>query len=267
MAEPIVVSELHIYPIKSTRGISLHQAQLGARGFERDRRWMIVDAEGLFISQRTHPRLALISTELSPDAICVGAPGMEMLKLPIAHRGNERGRVQVWDDVVEAIPFTALAHQWFSEFLGVQCRVVYMPDETVRRVNPPYGGETDVVSFADAFPVLLISQPSLDDLNTRLSRPVPMNRFRPNIVVRGCAPYDEDRWKKFRVGDVVFQGVKRCSRCVTTTVDQATGTRGDEPLATLARYRNVDGKVYFGQNLLPVTTGPLHVGDRVELIT
>ena len=142
-----------------------------------------------------------------------------------------------------------------------------MPEEILRPVNPDYAREGDIVSFADAFPLLLISQASLDDLNSKLAVPVPMNRFRPNIVINGCGAFDEDGWKKIRVGNMVFHVMKPCGRCVTTTVDQSTGVQGKEPLATLSKYRKVDGKVLFGQNVIPEKRGMVHVGDVVEVIS
>jgi len=142
-----------------------------------------------------------------------------------------------------------------------------MPEESLRPVDPDYAREGDIVSFADAFPLLLISQPSLDDLNSRLVVPVPMNRFRPNIVVSGCGAYDEDKWKIIRVGGTFFHVKKPCSRCVTTTIDQTTGVQGKEPLATLSKYRNIDGEVFFGQNIIPEGLGVLHIGDLVEVVS
>jgi uncharacterized protein YcbX len=183
----MVLTEIHIYPIKSTKGISLQSGLVERRGIQFDRRWMVVDKAGMFLSQRDHPRLALVSTK--------------------------------------------------------------------------------IVSFADAFPLLLISQASLDDLNSKLAVPVPMNRFRPNIVISGCNTFDEDKWKEIRVGETVFYVIKPCARCVTTTVDQTTGVQGKEPLATLSKYRKVDGQVLFGQNVIPEKRGMLRVGDIVEVIS
>jgi len=157
------------------------------------------------------------------------------------------------------------AGEWFTRLLGVRSQLVYMPDDVVRPVDPTYGVSTDRVSFADGFPFLLISQESLDDLNRRLAVPLPMNRFRPNLVVSGCAPFAEDGWPGFAAGGVEFRVVKPCARCVITTTDQATGERGREPLRTLATYRNVGGKVMFGQNVIHRGTGSLELGNRVEL--
>jgi uncharacterized protein YcbX len=263
----MVLSEIIIYPIKSTKGLSLQTAHVERRGIQFDRRWMVVDEAGMFLSQRDYPRLALISTQINSDVLRVFAAKMPALDLPRKPDSHDVMRVQVHDDITKGVSAGEKARSWFSEFLGVSCRVVFMPEEIFRPVDPDYAREGDIVSFADVFPLLLISQPSLDDLNSRLAVPVPMNRFRPNIVIGGCGAYDEDRWKEIQVGGITFHVMKPCSRCVTTTVDQTTGVQGKEPLATLSKYRNVGGKVLFGQNVIPEKSGMLHVGDIVELIS
>ena len=263
----MILTEINIYPIKSTKGISLQNARVEKRGIENDRRWMVVDEEGVFISQREAPRLALISVAIGTTHLTLSAPGAKNLSIPIKPVGTARLSVRVWDDVVTATFAGEDAASWFSEFLGLPCSVVHMPEETLRPVEPEYAQGADIVSFADGFPLLLISQPSLDDLNSRLAKPVPMNRFRPNIVVSGCGPYAEDRWNTIRIGQLAFRVVKPCSRCVTTTVDQSTGVSGKEPLATLSKYRNVNGNVHFGQNVIPESTGVIRAGDQVELIS
>src|SRR5208283_5046615 len=247
----MVLSEINIYPIKSTKGISLQSALVERRGIQFDRRWMVVDETGMFLSQRDHPRLALVSTTIESDCLRVIAAGMLPLELPKRPKPEEIVQVQVHDDITKGVSAGEEARKWFSNFLGVPCRVVFMPEEILRPVDPDYAGEGDIVSFADAFPLLLISESSLDDLNSRLAVPVPMNRFRPNIVISGCGAFDEDKWKRIRVGDTVFHVMKPCARCTTTTVDQTTGVQGKEPLATLSKYRKVNGKVLFGQNIIP----------------
>ena len=263
----MTLSEINIYPIKSTRGIPLRSAHVERRGIQFDRRWMLVDVSGVFISQRDVPRLALISTLLGGDAFTVNAPGMQSLLLPKTLISSASISAQVWEDMVRVIPAGSVADEWFSEFLGLACRLVYMPDDTLRPVEPEFASTSDIVSLADAFPLLLISQPSLDDLNERLAVPVPMNRFRPNLVVNGCGAFDEDRWKGIRIGDILLRVVKPCSRCVTTTVDQATGIQGKEPLVTLSQYRKFNGKVCFGQNVIPENDAVVNIGDRVEIIS
>jgi uncharacterized protein YcbX len=258
------LSEIHIYPIKSARGISLSSAHVDRRGLEYDRRWMVVDELGAFLSQRSLPRMALIRVELSPSHLCVGAEGMNELRLPLRPESGDPLRVTVWDDSFEALDTGAEAATWFSKVLSRPCRLVYMNDETERFVNPIYAPEKTIVSFADAFPFLLISQASLDDLNARLADPVPMNRFRPNLVVEGSNAYDEDTWANVRIGALSFRIAKPCSRCAVPTVDQETGLRGEEPMLTLSTYRTADGKIYFGQNLTHEKEGMLAVGEEVH---
>ncbi len=264
---PITLCEINIYPIKSTKGISLQSARVERRGLQFDRRWMIVDEAGVFLSQREFPRLALVSARIDGEALLVNAPGMGELFLGATSENNSAINVRVWDDDVKAVTAGEAAKKWFTEFLGAQCQPVFMPEESTRPVKPKYSRDNDIVSFADGYPLLLISRASLADLNLRLATPVPMNRFRPNLVVDGCDAYAEDTWKDIRVGDTIFHVAKPCERCVTTTVDQTTGVAGKEPLATLSRYRNVGGAVLFGQNLLPANLGVLRVGDPVEALS
>jgi uncharacterized protein YcbX len=267
MKSTIRVSEINIYPIKSMKGITLHTAYVERRGIQFDRRWMLVDEAGRFISQREVSRLALLSTLLNNDTLTVNAPGKQALHLPMTLAGSERISAQLWDDTILVLPAGKERDRWFSEFLGVGCRLVYMPDDTIRPVASEFALASDIVSLADGFPLLLISESSLDDLNARLADPVPMNRFRPSIVVTGCAAFEEDKWKRIQIGNLVLRVVKPCSRCVTTTVDQATGVQGKEPLATLSQYRKVNGKVYFGQNAIPENNAVVNIGDRLTVIS
>jgi len=260
------ISEINIYPVKSTKGIRLDSAHVERRGLRFDRRWMVVDESGLFISQRDVSKLALISTSVGEAMLTLSAEGRSSLSLPLIPTDNALASARVWEDEVRVCWMGKEADEWLTTFLGIRCRLVYMPDKTMRRVNPDYASPADVVSLADAFPVLLISQASLDDLNSRLSQPVPMNRFRPNIVVSGSKAFEEDSWRRIRLGSLVLRIVKPCSRCVTTTVDQATGVSGKEPLATLAGYRTRNGNVYFGQNAIPENDALIHTNDEIEIL-
>ncbi len=262
----MTLSEINVYPIKSAKGISVRIAPVERRGIQFDRRWMVVDASGIFLSQRGFPRLALIETHLGSNSLQVNAPGMNTLTLSLQPSGGDPIRVQVWDDGVDAISAGDEAQKWFSTYLDTPSQLVFMPENSIRRVESESAIHNDIVSFADGFPLLLISQQSLDDLNNRLATPVPMNRFRPNIVVDDSSAFAEDRWKKIRIGTMLFYVVKPCSRCITTTVDQETGIQGKEPLTTLSQYRKVDGNVLFGQNLIPESIGTINIGDRVEII-
>lgn len=255
------LSEINIYPIKSARGISVPSAKLDDRGLEFDRRWMVVDENGHFLTQRILPKMAIIGVSLQSDHLSVGARGMQNLTIPLVSPSTKAVRVQIWSDSLDALDVGEEAASWFTEVLGLSCRLVQMPGQGVRSVNPKYAPPDTPVSFADAFPVLLISTASLADLNARLAEPVPMNRFRPNIVIDGSGAYEEDSWKCVRVGSVLFSVVKPCSRCTVPTVNQDTGESGKEPLRTLSTYRVRDSNVYFGQNLIHENRGILNVGD------
>ena len=261
----LAVSRLFVYPIKSLGGMQLDAAEVEARGFRHDRRWMLGDDRGVFLSQRRHPRMALARVIVEGERLVVNAPGMPELELPLRPEPVARLRVSVWGDEVEAAACGGEADRWFAGFLGTACRLVYMPDETQRVVDSPYAVAGDLVGFADAFPLLVLSEASLDDLNSRLVEPVPVDRFRPNVVVAGCAPYDEDRWPRVRAGGVGFRLAEPCSRCAVTTVDQSSGERGREPLRTLASYRRVGEEVFFGRNAIADGKGTLRAGDAVEV--
>lgn len=260
-----VFSELYVYPIKSMGGISLQEARLDGRGIEHDRRWMLVDGNRKFMSQRRHPRMALISTRLTDEYLIVEAPGMAALGLPLKSEGRPKLFVQVWSDVVRAVPIGDEADEWFGEFLNTRCRLVYMPDEEVRQVDQEYAEAGDRVGFADGFPLLVISRASLNDLGERLGREVPVDRFRPNLVVEGSGAFDEDGWRGLSAGGVNLRVVKPCSRCSIVMTDQASGERDKEVLATLAGYRRAGKKIFFGQNLAHDSVGTLSVGDAVEV--
>ena len=259
------LSGLHVYPIKSCAGIPLRTAEVDGRSIRHDRRWMLVDRNGVFLSQREIPRLSLIRVSIAEDGLVLEAPGMPDLRMPFESEGGPM-LARVWDDPVETVSVGRESDIWFSQFLGVSCRLVYLPDRSVRPVDPVYAQPGDRVGLADGFPFLMISEASLDDLNGRLDEPLPMDRFRPSLVVRGCEPFAEDGWGCVRVGGITFRVVKPCARCKITTVDQASAETGKEPLRTLATYRKVGSEVYFGQNLIHDSTGVLNVGDAVEVI-
>ncbi|MDQ6669176.1 MAG: MOSC domain-containing protein [Chloroflexota bacterium] len=262
----VVVSGLFVYPVKSCAGTALERAELGGRGIQHDREFMLVDPSGQFLTQRQLPRMALIHPTRSPDALELTAPGMPPLRLG-PRRSGERQEVTVWRDRVGAIDQGQAAADWLSTYLGTACRLVRQADDAVRKVDPEFAREpSDEVSFADGFPLLLISEESLADLNARLEVALPMNRFRPNVVVRGVGePYAEDSWRQVSIGGVRFSLVKACARCAVTTTDQLSAERGREPLATLATYRRVARGVLFGQNLIHHTRGMLRSGDAVQI--
>lgn len=260
------LSSLHVYPIKSCRGVTVPAWEVDRFGLRLDRRWMVVDQQGLFLTQRKHPVMATIRVGLEPDALEMSAPGMADLRVEREPGGGDAVQVRVWEDFVDAWAPDPHADHWFSDYMGTSLRLAYMPEHVVRPVSTywsPAGGRT---SFADAFPFLLIGTASLRDLNSRLEKPLPMNRFRPNLVVETLEPFAEDSWRHIQIADIPFDVVKPCSRCVLPTTDQETGERGQEPIRTLARYRLRDGSVYFGQNLVHRKTGTLTNGDLVEIL-
>lgn len=260
------VQALIVYPIKSTRGWVVPSAEVEPRGLRHDRRWMLVRPDGAALTQRELPRLGRIAAMPAGEGLRVRAPGRAPLDVPTPGSGASRLTVTLWKDRVAGTVADADAHRWFSEYLGVEARLVYMSGHTVRPVDPDYAVGASHVSFADGFPLLLTTTASLEDLNRRLDAPLPMRRFRPNVVVAGAEPYAEDRWRTIRAGTVDFHVVKPCARCVVTTTDPETGARGREPLHTLATYRRKNGKVYFGQNLIPGGSGTIRVGDPVTVL-
>ncbi len=267
---PLTLTGLYIYPIKSAAGIAVDSAQVEARGFQGDRRWLLVNEANRFMTQRQFPKMALITVRIKPKGLTVEAPGMSPLQIPhlpaLPPLERELVRVQIWRDICQAIPLGPESQQWFSEFLQVPCQLVYMPDQSDRPVRDYPPNPQQQVSFADSFPFLLISEASLQDLNDRLEESIPMNRFRPNLVVAGCEAFAEDRWQLIQIGKIPFRVVKACSRCKVPTIDQATGLAGLEPLRTLAQYRLWDGEIWFGQNLVPQQQGTLQMGDTVQIL-
>jgi uncharacterized protein len=258
------ISGLFIYPIKACGGIALERSRVVARGLELDRRYMLIDRDGTFITQREVPKLCLVATALDASDFVLSAPGQADLAVSQLAAGNANVTCQVWGDTSSAV-LHAEGSRWFSQYLGDEVRLVYMPDTATRAVNPKRARPGDLVSFADAYPLLAISEASLGDLNTRLAAPVEMRRFRPNLVLSECQPFAEDRLTTFSIGDVSFRAAKRCERCTVTTIDPDSAERGKEPLRTLAQYRQEDGKVWFGMNLIHDGPGELRVGDALRL--
>ncbi len=263
---PIFVSALYFSPIKSCGGISLEVAEIKQRGIRGDRAFMVVDLAGRFITQRQQPRMALIRPAIRDGGLTITAPDMPEISL-VADDTGKRYDVEVWNDICIGVDQGDAVAEWFSTFLGMACRVVYMPEDYVRQVNPQYATqEQDQVAFADGYPFLLTTEASLADLNARMPEPLPMNRFRPNIVLEGTQPYVEDTWRKIWIGEVLFQIVKTSERCPVTTTDQATALVGKEPLRTLATYRRTQKGVVFGQNLIHAHEGIIRLGDTVKVV-
>ncbi|SEA38271.1 MOSC domain-containing protein [Pedobacter hartonius] len=263
----LYLSELHIYPIKSLGGMSLQQAQLTDRGLKYDRRWMLIDAGGTFVTQRKHFELAMLQVSINDGRLTVTHK-----KDPAVHISFSLDEttgisipVNIWDDQSTGLEVSTLVNEWFTDFMQMDVRLVQMPADERRLVDPRYAEDNEIVSFADGYPCLIISQASLDGLNGKLTDPVRMDRFRPNLVFTGGEPHIEDKFTSFYLGDTLFSAVKPCARCVLTTIDQQTGAKGQEPLKTLAGYRTVGKKVLFGQNLIHKGKGLISVGDQLRV--
>lgn len=279
------ISEISIYPIKSLGTVRLHDSIVARRGLELDRRFMLVDGDGMFLTQRGNPSLACISIEITATDILVGRDGKESLQIPLsalAECFNVEKTVEVWQSSVSAFIATESINSWFSEVLQKDIYLAYMPDASKRTINKLFDSGNDIVSFADAYPVLLANSASLQDLNDRMEDPVPMDRFRPNLVVEGAAAFEEDKWKRVRIGDIAFRITKPSARCVVTTIDQNSGEQhSHEPLKTLATFRKASAvfpfvygdfdlgtnDVLFGTNLVPETEGGrISIGDELIVI-
>lgn len=271
----ISISALYIYPVKSCRGIALSQARLDAFGFEHDRRFLVVDGTGHFLTQRSVPRMSLVETELTPTELVLRARGAGEFRVPLPG-GVERERrtqVVIWRDTVEAIDLGDAVANWLRDCIGQRCRLVHTGanfGRTLRREKIPAPHQLALpqvpVAFVDAYPLLVVSEASVALLNERQEPRLLMDRFRPNVVIKGCAAHDEDHWPMVRINGVEIRAGGDCARCTVTTVDQATAVHGKEPLRALAKYRRTpEGSVIFGQNWIHAGPGTLQVGDRVEV--
>jgi uncharacterized protein YcbX len=264
----LTVSELFIYPIKSLGGISVPSAALTSMGFQFDRRWMLVDENSRFLSQRELPEMALLQVEITNMGLRVlrKLDPNSSINIPLLPFKTRKVVVEIFEDHCEAVFVSGSADEWFSEILSIKCRLVFIPDSSKRLVDKKYAFNDEITGFADAFPYLLIGQSSLDDLNQRLENTLPVNRFRPNIVFTGGRPYEEDVMNHFVINEINFYGVKPCARCVSPTINQDNGLQSKEPLQTLATYRKKNNKIYFGQNLLAQGRGVVAVGDNLKVI-
>lgn len=261
----ILLSGLYIYPIKSLGGISLTAANLEKRGLQYDRRWMLIDEDGLFITQRKYHDLALLQVNIADGQLIISHKNdpAKTISFTIGERHGEKIEVTVWDDQCAGIEVSPLLSAWFTDFLEMKVRLVEMPEEEERKVDPRYAIDEEIVSFADGYPCLLIGQSSLDGLNEKLDQKIAMDRFRPNLVFTGGDAHHEDSIATFEISGIHFTAVKPCARCVLITVDQQTGKKSAEPLKTLAGYRTRNKKIMFGQNLIHSGSGTIHIGDEL----
>jgi len=261
------LSGIYIYPIKSLGGISLNEAELEEKGLKYDRRWMLIDQQGTFISQRKHHSLALLQVNIDYKVVKIIHKNDPQISISFTI-GEQTGtpiNVTVWDDQCSGVEVNTQLSKWFSDYLHMEVRLIEMPPEEKRRVDLKYAKNEEIVSFADGYPCLLIGQSSLDGLNEKLEQAVAMDRFRPNLVFTGGEPHIEDTFYSFEISSIPFTAVKPCARCVLVTVDQQTGVKGAEPLKTLAGYRTANKKVMFGQNLLHSALGIIRVGDELQI--
>ena len=262
------VRQLFIYPIKSLAGFEVASAMLTDRGFQHDRRWMLIDSSNVFITQRQYPEMCLLQTAIENDELIVFHKNNpeDPLRIALQPAPTSTFKVKIWDDECEAQAVGDAASKWFSNKLSTQCKLVYMPDGTRRKVDGLFAFNNELNNFSDAYPLHIIGQASLDDLNSRLQDTLPINRFRPNIFFEGGSAYDEDIMQELLIGNIKMLGVKLCARCPITTINQANADLAKEPLKTLTGYRMKNNKVYFGQNLLHTQTGQLNVGDAIEIL-
>jgi uncharacterized protein YcbX len=264
------LASIHIYPLKAARAVDLGESFVEPWGLAGDRRWLLVDRDGRFISQRDKPSLARVVVQPCGGGISVSADGLAGPTITPPPAGAPLLEVSVWSSTLLAAAAGPEPDAWFSAYLGCPARLVYLDDPTRRPVDPEYGRDVDVVSFADGYPLLLTSAGSLGELGDWLvadGEPrVPMTRFRPSVVVTGALPWAEDRWRRVRIGPVQFRVAKPCGRCVVTTTDQVTGERGRQPLTMLGRRRRFGPELVFGQNLIPDAGGVIRVGDPVEVL-
>jgi len=263
----ITLSTLTYFPIKACRGFDVPASNVQHMGLEYDRRMMVVTLDGKFLTQRENPRLALVTPTLKNEAVTLSAPNFESIQFSVQSTGTPTP-VDIWSSSsVDAVDQGDEAAIWLSDWLGTSVRLVHIADGYKRKLNPSYAiNADDHTGFADGYPILIVSEESLQDLNSRLDSPVPINRFRPNLVVKGCEPFAEDTWKRIRIGDVEMALVKVCPRCVVTTIDKETLAKNKEPLKTLNSYRNHELGAIFGMNTIPLNEGKIEIGMTVEIL-
>ncbi|MFN2559889.1 MAG: MOSC domain-containing protein [Jatrophihabitans sp.] len=270
----MALQSMNRFPVKSCRGQSLQQATVEPWGLAGDRRWMVVDEDGVCVTAREHPRMLLVTAELRDDGgLELSSPDLPALSVDVPDPARTVD-VKVFTIPVVGVAAAAEAHAWFSKLAGEPVRLVHLHDPTGRHPNPRLTRPTDLVSFADAYPLLAATTASLSAVNDWIAEgpladegPLPMTRFRPNLVIDGAGPWEEDGWRRVRIGPALFRAVKGCDRCAMTLTDPDTATKGKEPIATLARHRKWDGATWFGMQLVPDNPGvTISVGDQVEIL-
>lgn len=262
------LSNIFIYPVKSLPGIKLNSSAVEERGLKHDRRWMLVDDNNIFMTQRNFQQFVFIQTRIENDNLIFSHRHKEIGQISISLHEfpSFQIKVQVWDDNCTVLVYEDKVNNWFSKAVGYKCKLAFMPDFSERKTSTDYFEESKNVSFADGYPYLIIGEESLDNLNSKLNSKVKMEQFRPNLVFNGGEPHDEDNWKTIRIGSLNFAVVKPCARCVITTVDLETGKKGKEPLSTLNKYRNYENKIMFGQNAIALQNGTVSINDEIKLM-
>ncbi len=259
------LSQIFVYPVKSLAGFQVAEWPVDKTGLRYDRKWMLVDDSGQFLSQRRLPKMALIKTRIHNQQLLLSTAGQSDLVLPLNSEEGEDIMVQIWKDCCLAKTVGAFADNWLSRVLGSSCRLVYFSERQVRKVDPNYATETDQTAFSDGFPFLIVSENSLQALNHAMALELDMIRFRPNLVAAGCVSYAEDYWRQIVINGISFRLPKPCSRCSVPTIDPVTALSDKEPLATLSRLRKWQNKVYFGQNALHDSLGVLTAGSEIQI--
>jgi uncharacterized protein YcbX len=262
----LTLSKIFIYPVKSLAGIEVSSSPVDSKGLVHDRKWMLIDSDHQFLSQRRLAKMALINTKIEGDTLILSTSTSGSLTLPLHPEGGDEIETTIWKDQCLAKTVSIEADQWLSDFLGIKCKLVYQPSHIIRPVDPNYAEATDKVNFSDGFPFLIVSDASLITLNQEMEIPLPMLRFRPNLVISNCESYAEDSWREIQINSISFRLPKACSRCSVPTIDTETAQTNKEPLTTLSRLRRWNNKVFFGQNALHDNSGKLSVGDPVEII-
>lgn len=259
------ITGIYIYPIKSLGGISLQSASMCETGLQFDRRWMLVDANHQFITQREFKQLCLFKVSMDSNRFTITYQDHQ-LSIPLTLETGEYCKVTVWESEVEAIVAPVELNNWFSEKLQQTVKLVYMPDSAYRGINPKYVVQNERVGFADGYPVMIIGEASMQLLQSKVSEPIPVDRFRPNIVFSSNVAHEEDFWQYFTINTALFRGIKPCKRCLVTTINQQNAISGAEPLKTLSTYRKVDNHILFGQNVAAPVTGTVSIGDEISVI-
>ncbi len=262
----VTVSQIYVYPVKSLAGMSVDTWPVDSKGLRYDRKWMLIDQNNRFLSQRRLPAMALIKTHISNHELILSTSAENQIFLPLQADSANSIEVSIWNDRCTARVINHKVNQWLSDFLHTDCRLVYQPDDGIRKVDPVYARTTDQVAFADGFPFLIISDSSLQSLNKAMQQDLSVSRFRPNLVVSGCREYAEDSWREITINRINFRLPKPCSRCSVPTINPETAETGQEPLTTLKRLRKWNNQVFFGQNALhDCSDGKLSVGDIVHI--